>query len=304
MTKIIRPIVFGMTVMLSPVRADDITLTDGTVLKNAKIVQRDDSTKTVTVSFTGGTAQVHSEMLPASPANPSTPALPIAVGQTTPAPQAPTTDTPTTPLPKDWTVNGRDYHSVSVTQVEPDRVHITYEGGIGTLMLADLPPDLKKRFGYDPDAARKEQEQRDADTQAAQRDYAAMDAARAKAQAKETANEATATRLANRPKAYLMGEVLQKVPGVGLLVDCEMPEPVASSSASIGGGGGVYIPQTGRPKGVNQAYGTFLLTGYPNESAIVDGAAIHTVALQNGTYSYTSVQGANKTVQSYVATAP
>ncbi len=54
---------------------------------------------------------------------------------------------------EDWTVDGKDYHNVKVGQIEPDRVHITYDGGIGTVLLADLPPDLKKRFNYDPAAA-------------------------------------------------------------------------------------------------------------------------------------------------------
>jgi hypothetical protein len=37
MTKTLLPIVLGLVVILSPSRADDITLTDGTVLKNAKM---------------------------------------------------------------------------------------------------------------------------------------------------------------------------------------------------------------------------------------------------------------------------
>lgn len=55
---------------------------------------------------------------------------------------------------EDWTVAGKDYHNVTVGKVEADRVHITYDGGIGTVMLADLPPELQKRFGYDPQKAK------------------------------------------------------------------------------------------------------------------------------------------------------
>lgn len=72
--------------------------------------------------------------------------------QSTPLPQPPTP--PSTPAPENWTVNGKDYHNVTVGEVEADRVHITYDGGIGTVMLADLTPELKKRFNYDPDAAK------------------------------------------------------------------------------------------------------------------------------------------------------
>ncbi|MEJ0000848.1 MAG: hypothetical protein WDO13_17785 [Verrucomicrobiota bacterium] len=86
---------------------------------------------------------------------------------------------------EDWTVDGKTYHNVVVGQVEPDRVHITYDGGIGTVPLADLPPDLRKRFNYDATqakAAAAAQAQHDAasDAMADQqraKDYAAADTA-------------------------------------------------------------------------------------------------------------------------------
>ena len=55
---------------------------------------------------------------------------------------------------EDWTVNGKDYYNVKVGQVEADRVHITYDGGIGTVLIADLPQQLKKRLNYNPAAAK------------------------------------------------------------------------------------------------------------------------------------------------------
>jgi hypothetical protein len=64
---------------------------------------------------------------------------------------------PPDPLPAQanwtWTVLGQDYHNVVVTKVEADKVHIMYDGGIGSLNLADLTPDLQKMFNYDPQAA-------------------------------------------------------------------------------------------------------------------------------------------------------
>ena len=86
-------------------------------------------------------------------------------------------------LAEDWTVNGKDYHNVKVRQVEADRVHITYDGGIGTVMIADLTPDLKKRFNYDPVAAKTTVDERN--QQAAQAD--AMLAAQMKQQADDAA---------------------------------------------------------------------------------------------------------------------
>jgi hypothetical protein len=54
---------------------------------------------------------------------------------------------------EDWTVNGKDYHNVKVTKVEADTVHIMFDGGIGTVNLSDLTPELQKKFNYDPKAA-------------------------------------------------------------------------------------------------------------------------------------------------------
>src|ERR1700692_3137679 len=53
-------------------------------------------------------------------------------------------------LAEDWTVNGKDYNDVKVLQVEDDMVSVQYTGGIGRFAIADLSPELKKRFNYDP----------------------------------------------------------------------------------------------------------------------------------------------------------
>jgi hypothetical protein len=55
---------------------------------------------------------------------------------------------------EDWTVDGKDYHNIKVGTVDPDKVHISYDGGIGSVPLADLTPDLQKRFGYNPSKAK------------------------------------------------------------------------------------------------------------------------------------------------------
>lgn len=55
---------------------------------------------------------------------------------------------------EDWTILGKTYQNVTVGQVEPDCVHITYANGIGRIMIADMPPELQKRFSFDPVAAK------------------------------------------------------------------------------------------------------------------------------------------------------
>ena len=61
------------------------------------------------------------------------------------------------PLPQrpnwNWTINGREYDNVVVTQAEADLIHITYDGGVGTVNQSELPPDLQKQFNYDPQLA-------------------------------------------------------------------------------------------------------------------------------------------------------
>jgi hypothetical protein len=55
---------------------------------------------------------------------------------------------------EDWIVRGKDYRNVIVGQIEADRVHIAYDGGIGSISLADLSPELQKKFKYDPAKAK------------------------------------------------------------------------------------------------------------------------------------------------------
>jgi hypothetical protein len=220
MNKNLLPIVLSLMAILSPLRADDITLSDGTVLKNAKILERDPSNKIVTIAFSGGTALVHLEMLPSAlaiVAQASTTTNATTTSISTPEPPTPTP--PSNAADADWTVDGKDYQNVKVIQVEADRVHITYDGGIGTVMIADLPPDLRKRLNYDPVnamAASKERSKQQADAdagiaaeiaakqkaiaQAAAADKAKLDAA------KWQAAQQAAAAAAAKPKVIIIHE--------------------------------------------------------------------------------------------------
>jgi hypothetical protein len=55
---------------------------------------------------------------------------------------------------EDWTICGKTYSNVRVVKVEDDLVSVTYDGGMGRLAIADLPPDVQKRFNYDPTKAK------------------------------------------------------------------------------------------------------------------------------------------------------
>ena len=56
---------------------------------------------------------------------------------------------------EDWKTNdGKVYQDVKVVRSEPDAVTILHHDGGGRIPLANLPPDLQKRFHYDPAKAK------------------------------------------------------------------------------------------------------------------------------------------------------
>jgi hypothetical protein len=55
----------------------------------------------------------------------------------------------------DWKTNdGKVYQDVKLIRLDPDTVTILYTDGGARVPLANLPPDLQKRFGFDPVAAK------------------------------------------------------------------------------------------------------------------------------------------------------
>ena len=107
---------------------------------------------------------------------------------------------------EDWTVNGKTYHNVTVTKVEPDAVHIMFDGGIGSVKIADLTPELQKKFNYDP-AKAKAAEKAEADREA-QSDRERALAAQKQAKAKNSGNEDSAQ---TNPNKRLMGPLADRM---------------------------------------------------------------------------------------------
>ena len=149
MTKTRLPVILALAVTLLPALAEDWTTTDGKTYKNVTVISHD--AKIVTISSSEGTAT-----------------FPIALLDKDLQKRV-QGDNATT---NDWTVNGKDYHNVTVGKVEPDLVHITYDGGTGTVMLSDLTPELQKRFNYDPKAAAQASQQKAAAQAQAEADMA------------------------------------------------------------------------------------------------------------------------------------
>jgi len=51
------------------------------------------------------------------------------------------------------TINGTTYKDVRWGRLTPSTVTLYHSTGIATMPLAELPPDLQKQFGYDPEKA-------------------------------------------------------------------------------------------------------------------------------------------------------
>jgi hypothetical protein len=51
------------------------------------------------------------------------------------------------------TIYGKEYKNVTVSRVEPDGIVITFSGGIVKIPFTELPPEIQKKYGYDPTTA-------------------------------------------------------------------------------------------------------------------------------------------------------
>ena len=293
MTKTSLFVICALIFAAFPTWAEDWTTTDGKIYKNVTVVSHDATA--VTISSSDGVATLSIALLDKGL-------------------QKRVLDDNVTA--KDWTVNGQDYHNVVVGQVEADRVHITYDGGVGAVSLADLPPDLQKRFSYDPKKAAAAMAIRT--QQEAESDRMAQEAAK-QAEIQKQQEEKRQELL--KQAVTIRGTVIQILPE-GMLVQCPtLEELMAANNAemagtmrSVGGGGtSIYDkPADGGPsvaermgllpdKGTKPVYGMCFLKNYPGQDQLVDNSRIRIVAYPDGPVSYQAVDGSTKTIPCYNA---
>jgi hypothetical protein len=196
------------------------------------------------------------------------------------------------------TVDGKEYKNVTVSRTEPDGIIVTSNSGIIKLYFSELPPDVRTKYNYNPKKARDfaaaDARQQQLIYEQAQRDRAAIAqrqaaAARAAEQNKQTTtskdvpheNVPRGTALEQRPSGqeyFLQGRVVQVVEGKGILLSTVkstafgIPEPPDHSL--------VFVAGTFNPT-----------LDYEDVLAMN--------ATEAGTYRYTTVQGAAKTVAAY-----
>ena len=205
---------------------------------------------------------------------------------------------------EDWTVNGKAYRNVMVGQVEADRVHITYDGGVGTVALADLSPGLQKRFNYNTAQAKAAADAR------AQHD-AASDAIAYAVQTKESATAAQPQIPAEQ--ARVAGIVIEKCYG-GYLINCNFGpyyvRPITNGNRSPEGrqpgfeiAANAEAPPSGwftgaddqRPKLVPSGRAIFLVTNRD----MVDDDRVDLDVVLVGEYNYRNTVGSTNTVKKY-----
>jgi hypothetical protein len=51
------------------------------------------------------------------------------------------------------TLSGKKYSGATVTRVEPDGLSITYDDGLAKIPFTDLAPEIRTKYGYDPQKA-------------------------------------------------------------------------------------------------------------------------------------------------------
>lgn len=186
---------------------------------------------------------------------------------------------------EDWmTTDGKTYKGVTVIKVEADAVTILYSDGGALVPLQTLPPNLQKRFNYNPAKAQAAAQARKAEN------IESAKAMEQEAQQKEEQNakaEAEAATESEQHKPHetseLAGTIFQKIPNGGLLIMCELG---------------------GAPRDANINEGLVLLKGMPNEADLVDNQGIGEIVYRSGSYTYTSTQGVQKTVAAYTAVGP
>jgi hypothetical protein len=176
---------------------------------------------------------------------------------------------------------GEVVSSAPILSVSP--IYVSYEtpSGGARVKLADLPMALQKAFHYNPTNALAET-RAIAERRAAAR--ALADAAGERLAAQYAYDQQRAAIAKN--KTYIAGHVIQRLSGSLFLVASEKDWQSVR-------GNGIINDQT-----VSNTYNGTCLLEAPG-SNWVDGDLIISAAYPNGTYVYTSVLGADKTVRRF-----
>jgi len=150
------------------------------------------------------------------------------------------------------------------------------------LLLSDLPEDLQKKFGYDPDKVKQHHQNMEAQQKAT--------ATRQKAEAERQANEARQAEIEKKKKgAPMVWWTVVQVLNDGLLVDFDR----------------IHWPGSPNPYGVELHSGSaVVLVGHPEQSSLAEDKSICCYIYEDGTYEYTDIMGSRRKVSRWVYIGP
>ena len=197
--------------------------------------------------------------------------------------------------------HGEVVSNAAVTKVEAAELVYSLSPGGGRVKLADLPEDLRRQFGYDPEKAalaeaeRKEKLARQSRLLAAQADQAATEQ-----QGRQVENDVIAT------ATIIDAEIRQHIKE-GLLLNCKPGEynndggqygwesfhyPMAAASKK-------FIADHPGIKPMIEDADTVLLEDFYQGNSLADKDGFSVVGFPIGTFQYTTVAGGSKTVRRY-----
>lgn len=172
-------------------------------------------------------------------------------------------------------LDGIEYEDVRWGAVTPTTVSIVHRTGAATIPLEKLPPELQKRFGYDPQKA--------ADWQKAATDRANAEKQRAEVMAK------------SRVK---WGAIIQVVPEGLPMQTHSFMETTKTQLVPDGRGGQTYYSTPGPAQRVDGP--VILVVGHPKKGRVAEGESLSFYGYQDGTWLYNSADGTQHTVQRWV----
>lgn len=181
--------------------------------------------------------------------------------------------------------DGTVLKNVTVTSVTPAYISVTHAAGVARIMLQDLPPELQKRYGYDPQKAA----QYAAADAAAQRRLVDQQQAAAKAAATQKAKEAALRQRIETGSQTIVGSVSEVADG-GAFVELYETYPIASHSTALGLGEGAAVGY--RPSGR-----TIYVQGL---SGVTDGESVTIQAYRDGIYRSGDDAGSHRTLEKWV----
>ena len=186
---------------------------------------------------------------------------------------------------EDWTTtDGKTYKNVTVIKHDAVTVTILDSDGGASIPISNLPPDIQKRFDYDPAKAHAIIEQQKASE---------ADAAKQRSELSEL----------KKTSKTINAVIVQVLPD-GILAELEteqyiMQHVAADSNRKDGFGGGVAPTPAIQPTRL-VGTGTIVFISTATKG-LTENAQVSYSASVVGTYSYTDTQGASRTVQKLIA---